>query len=322
VHRLPSLLERLRIRLPVLQAGMGGGVAGADLAAAVSEAGGLGTIGILPAELLHRELRRARDATGAPIAINLLLPFARPEHWEVAREADAVITFWGAPVRRTQAVWIHQCGSVAEAHAARAAGADAVIAQGVQAGGHVRGTLPALRLLEQVRAALPGYPVLLAGGVADAGDVRRALDAGAEAVVLGTRFLLSDESAAHPEYKRRVAEARETLLTELFGFGWPAPHRVIPNAATARWLRRDARGPAPLRAVQRAFGPIAPRLPMSVGDRLARTANLRLPLYGPAAPLTSWPEKLLDTAPLYAGETVARISDIRPAGELVRQLAG
>ncbi len=301
---------------------MGGGLAGADLAAAVSEAGGLGTIGILPAPLLRRELARVRERTAAPVAVNLLLPFTRAEHWEVARDADVVVTFWGVPVRRTSRVWVHQCGSVAEAHAAHAAGADAVIAQGVQAGGHVRGTLPASRLLEQIRAALPGFPVLLAGGVASAGDVRAALEAGATAVVAGTRFLLSDESAAHPGYKRRLLDGERTLVTELFGFGWPAPHRVIPNAATDRWLRGGRGGPAPVRAAQRAFVPIASRLPLSVGDRLARRARLSVPLYGPAAPLASWPEHLLDTAPLYAGESVARISDIRPAAELVRMLAG
>jgi NAD(P)H-dependent flavin oxidoreductase YrpB (nitropropane dioxygenase family) len=301
---------------------MGGGVAGAELAAAVSEAGGLGTIGILPAPLLQRALARARKLTARPIAVNLLLPFTRPEHWDVAAEADAVVTFWGAPVRRTSKPWIHQCGSVAEAHAAQVAGADAVIAQGVQAGGHVRGTLPALRLLEQVCAALPGFPVLLAGGVADAGDVRTALEAGATGVVSGTRFLLSEESAAHPEYKRRLVNANRTVLTELFGFGWPRPHRVVPNAATERWLRHDSRGPVLVRAAQQLSAPIALRLPMSVGDRLAKAARIEVPLYGPAAPLASWPEHRLDTAPLYAGESVARITDIRPAADLVAMLAG
>ena len=153
------LLERLGISLPVFQAGMGGGLAGPELAAAVSEAGGLGTLGILPPELLKRALGRARTLTPRPIAVNLLLPFARPEHWEVAGEADAVVTFWGAPVRRTPRIWIHQCGSVAEAHAAHVAGADAVIAQGAQAGGHVRGTLPALRLLELPRAESRADPL-------------------------------------------------------------------------------------------------------------------------------------------------------------------
>jgi nitronate monooxygenase len=315
------LLERLGISLPVFQAGMGGGLAGARLAAAVSEAGGLGTIGTLPPETLRRELTRAREATDRPIAINLLLPFTRPAHWAVAAEADAVVTFWGAPVRRTARTWIHQCGSVAEAHAARAAGADAVIAQGVQAGGHVRGTLPALRLLDQVRAALPGCPVLLAGDVADAGDVRTALEAGAAGVVAGTRFLLSDESGAHPEYKRRLIESERTVLTELFGFGWPAPHRVIANRATERWLRADPQGPAAVRLANRLSGAIGPRLPLTLGDRMARRARLEIPLYGPSAPLANWPEHLLETAPLYAGESVARISDIRPAAELVRALA-
>ena len=197
-----------------------------------------------------RALAKARKLTARPVAVNLLLPFTRPEHWEAAGEADAVVTFWGAPVRRTTRPWIHQCGSVAEAHAAQAAGADAVIAQGVEAGGHVRGTLPALRLLEQVTDALPGFPVLSAGGIADAGDVRTALDAGATGVVSGTRFLLSEESAAHPGYKRRLLESDRTVLTGLFGFGWPAPHRVVANAATERWLRRDPRGPALVRAAQ------------------------------------------------------------------------
>jgi nitronate monooxygenase len=116
-----------------------------------------------------------------------------------------------------------------------------VIAQGVEAGGHVRGTEPALSLFARVREALPdGFPVLLAGGLADARDVRAALDAGAAmAAVLGTRFVLTPESRAHPAYKQRALEGSETILTELFGSGWPAAHRVLPNAATERWLRRD-----------------------------------------------------------------------------------
>jgi NAD(P)H-dependent flavin oxidoreductase YrpB (nitropropane dioxygenase family) len=311
------------MRVPVFQAGMAGGLAGAELAAAVSEAGGLGTIGIMDPPRLAQALRRARDLTGRPLAVNLLLPFTRAQHWAAAREADAVVTFWGTPIRRTAGVWIHQCGSVAEAEAAHGAGADAVIAQGVEAGGHVRGTLPALALLEQVRAALSDdTPVLVAGGVAEVSDVRTALDAGAAGVVAGTRFLLSDESAAHGGYKRRLLASDETLLTELFSFGWPAPHRVVPNAATRRWLRGDPRGPRPVRVANGVSTVGARLLPMSAGDRLARLARVELPLFGPAAPLVDWPERLLDTAPLYAGQSVVRIADVRPAGELVRALAG
>src|SRR5205085_6219798 len=121
-------------------------------------------------------------------AVNLLLPLSRRAHFDAARDADVLVTFWGTPKRRTERVWIHQCGSVGEARAAQAAGADAVIAQGVEAGGHVRGTTPALELLERVRAAVP-VPVLVAGGIATAADVARATEHGAEAAVLGTRFV-------------------------------------------------------------------------------------------------------------------------------------
>ena len=301
---------------------MGGGLAGHALAAAVSEAGGLGTIGIVSPHRLRSELQRARELTEKPIAVNLLLPFARAEHWALARDADAVVTFWGAPVRKTAGLWIHQCGSVDEARAARAAGADAVIAQGVQAGGHVRGEEPALELLARLRAALPDYEVLLAGGIAEAADVRAAFDAGAAGVVCGTRFLASEEAAAHPEYKRRLLHADRTLLTELFGFGWPAPHRVIPNAATDRWLGNEQRGPAGIRFLNHLTAPVGRRLPLSVADRMAAAQRPAVPLFGPTPPLVSSPATRVDAAPLYAGETVARIREIKPAGELVRELAG
>lgn len=317
-----SLSDQLGIELPILQAGMGGGIDGHALAAAVSEGGGLGTIGTLDPARLRKELTAARRLTGNPVAVNLLLPFARDGHWQVAHEADAVVTFWGKPERRTAGVWIHQCGGLSEARAAQAAGADAVIAQGVEAGGHVRGTEHGLELLERIRAALPGYPVILAGGIASAADVRRALEAGAVAVAAGTRFLLSEESQAHPEYKRRLLGADRTVLTELFGFGWPARHRVVANAATERWLGDDGHAPSVVRAVHRVSAPAIRRLPLAAAARLAGVQNARLPLFGPSAPLVSSPDTLVDVAPLYAGETVARIDELRPAAQLVRELAG
>ena len=317
-----SLLERLGVERPVVQAGMGGGVAGHELAAAVSGAGGLGTIGFTAADELAGEIMAARaGAPDRPIAVNLLLPFARRAHWEAAERADVVVTFWGRPKRRTARFWIHQCGSVEEARQAAEAGADAVIAQGVEAGGHVRGDTPALELLNRVLAAVPdGYPVLSAGGVADAADTEARLDAGAEAVVSGTRFLMSEESGGHPGYKKRLIEAQETLLTELFGAGWPAPHRVVPNAATARWLRGDPRGPRWLRLLHRASAPALARVPVPLQLKLAGTQTPSRPLFGPAAATAGGPASLVDAGPLYAGECVARIGDVRPAGQLVSDL--
>jgi NAD(P)H-dependent flavin oxidoreductase YrpB (nitropropane dioxygenase family) len=317
------LLERLGVELPVVQAGMGGGLSGAELAAAVSSAGGLGTVGFNAAEAMRAEIAAAHERTDRPIAANLLLPFARREHWEAVADADVVVTFWGRPRRRTQRQWLHQVGGEEEARAAVAAGADGVIAQGVEAGGHVRGTTPALELIERLRGALPArYPILLAGGMADAADVSRALAAGADAAVLGTRFLMSEEANAARAYKQRLMESRETVLTQLFGMGWPAPHRVVWNEAAERWLDSGGRMPGWLRALQRGSRPVAGRLPIAVQTRMAASQRADRPFFGPLAPTADGPRNLLDAGALYAGQSVARIHDVRPAADLVRDLAG
>ncbi|HET7507866.1 MAG TPA: nitronate monooxygenase [Solirubrobacterales bacterium] len=335
---MPSLFERLGVELPVVQAGMGGGISRHELAAAVSEAGGLGTIAVNGAEAIRRELAAARALTGRPLAVNVLLPFARRDWFEAAAEADVVVTFWGRPRRRTSGVWLHQCGSVAEARQAQAAGADGVVVQGVEAGGHVRGTTPALQLLEEARRALPAdYPVLLAGGIAEKGDVRAALDAGATAAVAGTRFLLSEESRAHALYKERLLVADETILTDLFGAAWPAPHRVIPNAATDHFLSRRSslgrisrykderreisRGPWGNRLLNHLLAPGARYAPAGVQLRMVRAQRPESRLLSPAGPTDDAPETLVDAGALYAGETVARIDSVRPAGQLVHDLA-
>jgi NAD(P)H-dependent flavin oxidoreductase YrpB (nitropropane dioxygenase family) len=318
-----SVRERLGLRTPVVGAGLGGGLSRARLTVAIADAGGLGQLGSMRAPALEAELAAHRERSAGPVAVNLLLPFARREHWLVARRADAVVTFWGKPRRHSDGVWVHQCGSVQEAREAVAAGADAVIAQGVEAGGHVRGETPALELLARVRAALPtAFPVWLAGGIAERADVEAALAGGADAVVVGTRFLLSDESDAHPGYKRRLLDARETVLTELFGAGWPAAHRVVANAATERWLRGDPRGPAWMRALQRVTAPALSRMSPALIQRVARRQRAGMPLLSPAPAAADDPPSLLDAGPLYAGVCVARIGELRPAAELVRSLAG
>jgi NAD(P)H-dependent flavin oxidoreductase YrpB (nitropropane dioxygenase family) len=318
-----ALQERLGLEHPIVGAGLGGGLSRARLTAAIGEAGGLGQLGIMPAAAMRAELAAHRERTARPVAVNLLLPFAQASHWELAREADAVVTFWGKPRRRTDGIWVHQVGSVQEARAAAASGADGVIVQGVEAGGHVRGDIPALALLERARAALPaGFPVWMAGGIAERRDVETALSAGAEAVVVGTRLLLSEESDAHPEYKHRLLAAHGTVLTELFGAGWPAPHRVVPNAATRRWLQQGERGPAWVRALHRATSPVLARMPDRFAERATRTQRPSSPLLGPAAATVDGPESLLEAGPLYAGECVARITELRPAGALVAELGG
>jgi nitronate monooxygenase len=333
---MPPLLERLGVELPVVQAGMGGGLSRHELAAAVSEAGGLGTIAVNGAEPIRRELAAARALTGRPLAVNLLLPFARRDWFEAAGSADVVVTFWGEPRRRTAGVWLHQCGSVEETRRAQAAGADGVIVQGFEAGGHVRGTTSALQLLEEARRALPpDYPVLVAGGVAERGDVRAALEAGADAAVAGTRFLLSEESRAHALYKERLLGAEETILTELFGAGWPAPHRVVPNAATEHFLGRRSsfvghmpvkgrtpiyRGPPLNRLLNHLLAPGARYAPAGLQLWMIQAQRPDSRLLLPAGPTDDAPETLVDAGALYAGETVARIDEVRPAAHLVHEL--
>jgi NAD(P)H-dependent flavin oxidoreductase YrpB (nitropropane dioxygenase family) len=321
-HRRVSILERLGLERPIVQAGMGGGISRHELAAAVSEAGGLGTIAVNGAAAIRQELSAARARTDRPIAVNVLLPFAHRNWFAEAARADAVVTFWGIPERRTPGVWLHQVGSVDEARSAQAAGADAVIVQGVEAGGHVRGTTPALELLDRVRVALPkGFPLLLAGGIATRADVDRALEGGAEAAVAGTRFLLSEESRAHPQYQERLLAADRTVLTHLFGLGWPAAHRVVPNEATERHLGAVGEVPQPNRTLNRMSAPGARYVPDSVQLRLIARQQPESRLLTPQAATDDGPAGLVRAGPLYAGETVTRIDTLLSAAQIVASLS-
>jgi nitronate monooxygenase len=132
---------------------------------------------------------------------------------------------------------------------------------------------------------------------------------------------MTEESGGHPAYKARLLEARRTILTELFGLGWPAQHRVVPNLATGRWLAHDPRCPRWLRAVHATTAPLLSRLPAAMQFRLAATQRPGRPLFGPVAATVDGTANLVEAGPLYAGECIARISDIRPAAELVRELA-
>ena len=167
-----------------------------------------------------------------------------------------------------------------------------------------------------------GYPILLAGGIAHAVDVAAARDAGAAAAVCGTRFLMSEESRAAPGYKRRLVDSSETVLTELFGVGWPGAHRVLLNEATVRWLRRDPRGPSVVRWTNRATRFVISRGPESAQAWMLGHQTVGIPLYSPTPPTGRAADRVLETSPLYAGETVARINDIAAAASIVEELAG
>lgn len=325
-----TLTERLGLQLPIVQAGLGGGLARAELAAAVSRAGGLGTVAILPPARMGAELRRARElAPGRPVAANLLMPFTRRAHVEqvIAAGADAAVLFFGFEgdlVRRLRGAGIfvlHQVGTAEQARRALADGADGLIAQGLQAGGHLLAERDTWEFLPVALQIAEGRPVLAAGGIHDAAGVARALAVGAAGVACGTRFLLTEECAAHPLYKSHVLGATRTIDTLLFGFGWAARHRVAENAATARWCTRREQGPRVLTWVNQLAEPLSRRMPLSALPLAPRTQRLALPFYSPAPALAGMPDRTVDVAPLYVGQCAADIHEVIPAAQAVAQLA-
>jgi NAD(P)H-dependent flavin oxidoreductase YrpB (nitropropane dioxygenase family) len=189
-----------------------------------------------------------------------------------------------------------QVGSVREARQAVDAGVDFVVAQGTEAGGHVRGALPMLELVSRL-AARVDVPIVAAGGIATRAAVDAALAAGADGVRVGTALVVADESGAHPDYVAALCEQSATQLTIAFGGGWPdAPHRVLSSAITAAMaLRNDE--PA--------------------GD----WGGIAIPRWSALAP-TRDTHGHIDAMALYAGAGVGHVTQRRPAAEIVADLAG
>jgi nitronate monooxygenase len=291
-------------RLPLQLASLGGPIGTPELAAAVSEAGGLGMIPNPSSAAQVEELvNAARALTNRSIGIGFLIPFVASEAVEAAASAaDVVEFFYGDPdpelVRLAKghgapAGW--QTGSAAEALAAARAGCDFVVAQGTEAGGHVRGTQPLDEVLAETLEQVD-VPVVAAGGIGTPERVVELLHSGAAGVRVGTRFVAAKEADAHPDYVAKLigASGQDTVLTESFGTGWPnAPHRVLRSAVEA--------------AEQHDDSPVA-----KLGDR-------EIPRFGPLAPMGQVQGEIGAMA-LYAGEGVGEVTGIRPASEIVAEL--
>jgi len=325
------LCHDLGIDYPIFSAGMGTG-AGPDLAAAVSNAGGFGVVGASSflADAMPALIGRIRERTTRPFGVNFIIDErdASDEDRAVTRQqvnaaiterVAAVVLFWGDPAPYVEEAHRHgvriiiQVGSLDEAKAAAAAGVDAVIAQGVEAGGHVKGTTSIWTLLPAVVESIKPVPVLASGGIGDGAGVARAIGLGAQGVSLGTRFVASDEFSAHPAYKQRIVEgtASDTVLNELYDVWWPnAPHRTLRNKTFAEW---EAAGRPP--AGQR------PGEGTSIGKkRMGSGEVVEWPRYaiGVAPPDFDGD---IEYAPLWAGESCTVVNDIKPAGDIVRDLA-
>lgn len=241
--------ELLGLEYPIFQGGMAW-VANADLAAAVSNGGGLGVIaaGNMPPELLDREIKRAKSMTDRPFAVNIMLmsPTAEAAIEVVAENRVPVVTTGaGSPgkvierLKPLGTIIIPVIASVAHAKRVEKQGADAVVAEGTEAGGHI-GELTTMVLVPQVVDAI-SIPVVAAGGIADGRGVVAAFALGAEGVQVGTRFVCAVESPAHDAYKRMIIEAtdRSTVVT---GRTTGHPVRCIKNKLTKRFEEMEAAG--------------------------------------------------------------------------------
>jgi nitronate monooxygenase len=316
-----TLCHQLGIEFPLFSAGMGGGTSGPELVAAVSNAGACGVLGMggLPAPYIRQQIQRVRALTDKPFGVNLLLPLLQEGQIDACfdEKVPILVLFWGDPKpfvaaahRRGTKVFI-QVGSVGEAMAAAAGGVDAIIAQGNEAGGHVKSTTALSTIVPAVVDAVQRIPVIAAGGIANGRGLVAALSLGAQAVSMGTRFLASAEAQAPREYKERIVQstAEETVYAQLFDIGWPdAPHRVLRNKAVAEW---EAAGrPPPGR--RPGEGTVVGNMPLA--ERLVDVVR-----YAVSSPKPGFTGDL-DYLALYAGESCSLVHDIKPAAQIVREV--
>lgn len=315
LHR--PVCDLLGCRVPLVLAGMGG-VARAELAAAVAHAGGFGFLGMVrePIALIRDEVAQLRAAGVARFGVNLIPSATDPAL--LAEQVGACIElevpvlglFWDVVpelIRRAVdagLLVVHQVGSLDDARRAEAAGAGVLVVQGVEAGGHVRATQPLVQLLPEVLASAR-VPVLAAGGVSDGADFATLLALGAQGVMLGTALIATHESFAHAHHKRRVveADASQAVLTEAFHINWPrgAKVRVLASAVT-----RGERG-----------DPMAGNASPAV---IGHDAGRPIYLFSTDSPLRSTTGDL-EAMALYAGQGVGRVDAVIGAGERLRRIA-
>ena len=315
---MSKLCDLLGIEVPVVLAPMGGAV-GPDLAAAVCNAGGLGTLPLWSRDIpiLKETVKATRALTDKPFAVNLNMQFPQEERLEACLEEGVPVIsfFWDDPgslIRKAKdagAIVMHSVGHAEEARKAVDDGVDIIVAQGWEAGGHVRGTVATMPLIPAVVDAVGDVPVVAAGGIADGRGLAAAMALGASGGWIGTRFLASHEATIHPDYRARLLASNENdtvYLEDLFDGGWPAaPHRALRNSTINAW---EAAGHPPVG--QRA----------GAEDVILRYTTrpdvLRYDSHTPG------PDAQGDIEPgsLWAGQTVGTVNRAQPAADILREI--
>src|SRR3984885_4723713 len=278
------------------------------LAAAVSNAGALGMLALTWSTPAGDVVSETAALTDRPFGGNLILNSDQHRRVDEALEAGMRIVslMWGDPagyverVHDANGIVLHTVGSAEEARRAVASGVDVIVAQGWEAGGHVWGKGATLPLGPAVVDAVAPVPVIAAGGIGDARGVAAVLALGAQAALLGTRFLLAEEMPIHDEYRRRLIAATETDAE------WPdAPHRAIHNSTAEMW---------------EAAGRPEPGSRPREGEVIAHLASGEPILrYSPAPPMVGTTGEI-EALSQWAGQSVALANRTQPAAEIVAEL--
>ncbi len=310
------ICDLLHCDYPILQAGMGG-VARAELVAAVVQAGGYGFLGMVreTPELIAGEIKAVRARTNGMFGVNLIPSATDPALFEaelavcLEHHVHSLCFFWDvvpdaiARAKAADCLVVYQVGSVRDAIAAEEAGADIIIAQGVEAGGHVRGTVSSLVLLPQIVDAV-SVPVVASGGFASGESLVAALALGAQGIHCGTAFLATEESFAHSYHKRQIvcAESEDTVYTDAFSINWPpnSPVRVLRNCITEDLgFHLTGHNPDDIRRVE-----------------IAREGDRPIYRYSTDSPLKNMTGNIEELA-LFAGQVAGSIGNITTAKDRI-----
>jgi enoyl-[acyl-carrier protein] reductase II len=317
------ITEQYALKVPFINAGMAF-IATAPLVRAVCSAGGMGMLGAaaMPPEVLRAAIREIKAEDPACFGANFIPRFTGIEHIEVcvAEQVPVAVFFWDDPqddwLSRLRAagtrIWF-QVGSVDEATAALRRGANALVVQGSEAGGHNRAVAATFSLLPAVIDAAPSVPVVAAGGIADGRTVAAALALGADAVWVGTRLLASFEANAHPVYKDRVVAAgvEDTARHLIFGPEWPdASTRGLRNRIVREWEGRD--DPPPYKVVAESELPV-------IGQARLYGQEFPMKRFSGFPPTPEFTGDLEEMS-LLAGESVGQTKRVMSAADIVDEM--
>eukprot|EP00271_Cylindrocystis_brebissonii_P008696 TRINITY_DN23175_c0_g1_i1.p1 TRINITY_DN23175_c0_g1~~TRINITY_DN23175_c0_g1_i1.p1 ORF type:complete len:348 (+),score=46.84 TRINITY_DN23175_c0_g1_i1:328-1371(+) len=319
-----SLTRLLEIEHPIVACPLGPDLSGPQLAAAISNGGGLGMLRAPDQENPARVkelIRETRELTSKPFGIGIVLAFPHEGNVQAALEENIPVlqVYWGTYskeqvdiVHKSGAKIIHQVGSVAEAQQAASAGVDIIQVQGFEAGGHVIGQASTMALVPCVVDAVSPVPVIASGGIADARGLVAALALGAEGVAMGTRFLATTESNVHPLYKEKIVNAAVdgTQYTNIFGRArWPgAPHRCLKTDFVDEWHPRAAE------VKDESEGGLP-----TIGQSTIHNKEVEIKRFSGTAPNAST-EGAIDNMPLYAGQSAGLVREIQPAAVVIQDI--